>query len=74
MLTSGPAKKVAIYVAEDQHYCGTCAYAAITGFLFFRGGVGRNGDAGHYRLWLRPPNALDSARGSRNPFACQGRV
>ena len=37
MLTSGPAKKVAIYVAEDQHYHGSTAYAAILDFLFFRG-------------------------------------
>ena len=37
MLTSGPAKKVAIYVAEDQHYHGSAAYAAILDFLFFRG-------------------------------------
>jgi PII-like signaling protein len=37
MLTSGPAKKVVIYVAEDQQYHGTAAYAAILDFLFFRG-------------------------------------
>ena len=37
MLTSGPAKKVAIYVAEDQHYHGSASYAAILDFLFFRG-------------------------------------
>jgi PII-like signaling protein len=37
VLTSGPAKKVAIYVAEDQHYHGSAAYAAILDFLFFRG-------------------------------------
>lgn len=37
MLTSGPAKKVAIYVAEDQQYHGTAAYSAILDFLFFRG-------------------------------------
>ena len=37
MLTSGPAKKIAIYVAEDQHYHGNAAYAAILDFLFFRG-------------------------------------
>ena len=37
MLTSGPAKKVAIYVAEDQQYHGNAAYAAILDFLFFRG-------------------------------------
>src|SRR5271156_2110674 len=37
VLTSGPAKKVAIYVAEDQQYHGSAAYAAILDFLFFRG-------------------------------------
>lgn len=37
MLASGPAKKVAIYVAEDQQYHGSAAYAAILDFLFFRG-------------------------------------
>jgi PII-like signaling protein len=37
VLTSGPAKKVAIYVAEDQQYHGNAAYAAILDFLFFRG-------------------------------------
>jgi len=36
VLTSGPAKKVAIYVAEDQQYHGSAAYAAILDFLFFR--------------------------------------
>ena len=40
MLTSGPAKKVAIYVAEDQQYHGSAAYAAILDFLFFRGVAG----------------------------------
>src|ERR1700734_3063696 len=37
MLTAGPGKKVAIYVAEDQQYHGNAAYAAILDFLFFRG-------------------------------------
>jgi PII-like signaling protein len=37
VLISGPAKKVAIYVAEDQQYHGSAAYAAILDFLFFRG-------------------------------------
>lgn len=37
MLTSGPATKVAIYVAEDQQYHGSAAYTAILDFLFFRG-------------------------------------
>ena len=40
MLTSGPAKKVAIYVAEDQQYHGSAAYAAILDFLFFRSVAG----------------------------------
>jgi PII-like signaling protein len=35
LLTSGPAKKVAVYLAEDQQYHGTSAYAAILDFLFF---------------------------------------
>lgn len=37
MLTAGPGKKVGIYVAEDQKYHGSAAYAAILDFLFFRG-------------------------------------
>ncbi|MGC2400466.1 MAG: DUF190 domain-containing protein [Acidobacteriaceae bacterium] len=37
VLTSGPAKKVAIYVAEDQQYHGSAVYTAILDFLFFRG-------------------------------------
>jgi PII-like signaling protein len=37
MLTAGPAKKVGIYVAEDQQYHGSAAYAAILDFLFFHG-------------------------------------
>src|SRR6204780_4502812 len=37
MLTAGPGKKVGIYVAEDQQYHGSTAYAAILDFLFFRG-------------------------------------
>ena len=37
MLTAGPGKKVVVYVAEDQQYHGTSAYAAILDFLFFRG-------------------------------------
>jgi uncharacterized protein len=35
VLTAGPGKKVGIYVAEDQQYHGTAAYAAILDFLFF---------------------------------------
>jgi len=37
VLTPGPGKKVGIYVAEDQTYHGSSAYAAILDFLFFRG-------------------------------------
>lgn len=37
MLTPGPGKKVGIYVAEDQQYHGSAAYAAILDFLFFHG-------------------------------------
>ena len=36
MLTPGPGKKVGLYVAEDQQYHGSAAYAAILDFLFFR--------------------------------------
>jgi PII-like signaling protein len=35
LLTSGPAKKVSLYVAEDQQYHGSATYAAILDFLFF---------------------------------------
>ena len=37
MLTPGPGKKVGIYVAEDQQYHGSAAYAAVLNFLFFHG-------------------------------------
>ncbi len=37
MLSPGPGKKVGIYVAEDQQYHGTSAYATILDFLFFHG-------------------------------------
>jgi PII-like signaling protein len=40
VLKSGPAKKVSIYVGEDQHYHGHAAYAAILDFLFYRGIAG----------------------------------
>ena len=40
MLTAGPGKKVSIYVAEDQQYHGSAAYAAILDFLFFHGVAG----------------------------------
>lgn len=49
MLNSGPAKKVSIYVREDQKYHGTSAYAAVLDLLFFRGVSGAtviNGVAG----------------------------
>jgi PII-like signaling protein len=37
VLTSGPGKKVGIYVAEDQQYHGSASYAVILDFLFFHG-------------------------------------
>jgi PII-like signaling protein len=37
VLTSGPAKKVTVYVIEGQKYHGTACYAAILDYLFFRG-------------------------------------
>ncbi len=37
MLTTGPAKKVTVYVIEGQTYHGTASYAAILDYLFFRG-------------------------------------
>jgi uncharacterized protein len=37
VLTAGPGKKVGIYVAEEQQYHGSSAYAAILDFLFFHG-------------------------------------
>ena len=37
MLTTGPAKKVTVYVNEGQTYHGTACYAAILDYLFFRG-------------------------------------
>ena len=37
MLKAGAAKKVCIYVGEDQQYHGHSAYAAILDFLFYRG-------------------------------------
>jgi len=37
VLTPGPGKKVGVYVAEDQQYHGSSAYAAILDFLFFHG-------------------------------------
>jgi PII-like signaling protein len=40
VLTAGPGKKVGIYMAEDQQYHGTAAYAAILDFLFFHGVAG----------------------------------
>lgn len=36
MLKPGPAKKVTIYVGEDQQYHGNTVYAAILEFLFYR--------------------------------------
>ena len=40
MLKTGPAKKVIVYVSEDQHYHGNSRYAAILDFLFYRGIAG----------------------------------
>lgn len=37
MLNAGAAKKVCIYVGEDQQYHGHSVYAAILDFLFYRG-------------------------------------
>jgi PII-like signaling protein len=37
VLKAGAAKKVCIYVGEDQQYHGHSAYAAILDFLFYRG-------------------------------------
>lgn len=40
MLQAGPAKKVTLYVGEDQQYHGHALYAAILDFLFYRGIAG----------------------------------
>ena len=40
MLQAGAAKKVCIYVGEDQQYHGHSVYAAILDFLFYRGVAG----------------------------------
>ena len=40
MLTPGPAKKVTIYVSEDQQVHGHALYAAILDFLFHSGVAG----------------------------------
>ena len=42
MLNPGPAKKVSIYVGEDQQYHGHALYAAILDYLFSRGVSGAN--------------------------------
>jgi PII-like signaling protein len=36
MLNAGPAKKVSIYVGQDQQYHGESVYAAVLEFLFYR--------------------------------------
>ena len=36
MLSPGPAKKVSIYIGEDQDYHGQALYAAILDYLFYR--------------------------------------
>jgi len=40
MLTQGPARKVTIYVGEDQQYQGHALYAAVLDYLFYRGVAG----------------------------------
>jgi uncharacterized protein len=42
MLGTGPAKKVCIYVGEDEQFHGHALYAAILDFLFYRGVSGAN--------------------------------
>lgn len=42
MLTSGPAKKVTIYVGEEHKYHGQSVYSAILDFLFYRDVSGAN--------------------------------
>jgi uncharacterized protein len=37
MLKPGPAKKICIYVGEDQQYHGQALYAAVLDYLFYRG-------------------------------------
>lgn len=37
MLKPGPAKKVSIYLSEDQQYHGQALYAAVLDYLFYRG-------------------------------------
>jgi PII-like signaling protein len=37
MLKQGPAKKISIYVGEDQQYHGQALYAAVLDYLFYRG-------------------------------------
>lgn len=37
MLTTGPGKKVTVYVMEGQKYHGMACYAAVLDYLFFRG-------------------------------------
>ncbi len=37
MLTTGPAKKVSVYVMEGEQYHGAPVYSAILEFLFYRG-------------------------------------
>src|ERR1700691_5479525 len=40
MLKQGPAKKICIYVGEDQQYHGQALYAAVLDYLFYRGVAG----------------------------------
>lgn len=40
MVKPGPAKKVCVYVSEDQQYHGNSLYASILDYLFYRGVAG----------------------------------
>lgn len=40
MLKPGPAKKICVYVSEDQQHHGNALYAAILDYLFYRGVAG----------------------------------
>jgi len=54
VLKPGPAKKVCVYVSEDQQYHGNALYAAILDYLFHRGVAGATTWAkvqGNYDEW-----------------------
>jgi len=42
MLTTGPARKVTIYVGEDEQYHGRALYTVVLDYLFYRGVSGAN--------------------------------